>query len=655
MKINKSKYAVYSIILLSIGFICWDLVNSYEAYVENGTFRLESEFDVITSPTTPVKVAVVPSDYSGLAAPVSRTTDLNYTQVEAMVRKAIELQGGFTGIIAKGNKVMLKPNIVEKNTPSGWGTNTDVRVIKALIKIIAEFTQGDVEIIVAEGIPREGYDDPNSSVSSWQATGYRALLTDPYLSGINFSLFNLNQPYEDLVDFDLTGIGTAAPHNYQYKVHKKELEVDVYISVPVLKIHDTGITCGLKNQIGTAPGAYYGYNKCIGTAYYPGLVHDQAQRRWTCEEIVDFCIIADIDFVVVDAIMCLETDKTYLGTNQVRYNTIIAGYDPVSVDNVCARLMGQNPDDITHITLAEKVGLGTNDNEHINVVGAPISEVQKLVKKGTVENAKWGQSNRSWLLSKTYPATTVTTAAIAGEASYVPVSGVDNWSQPTYFFDDRIDLSSYYVNTVNVVSYAFAYFDAPADEVAELWLGYGEGIIVYLNGSEVFKFTSNASYTTGMIGSEKVDISLKAGRNTLLVKTLNTTGDYSFALNICVKTTNLTLNGNRVDGLKFYTPEGNTGIFNKFKVDYAMNVFPNPCSEFVKIHFNFPKPERATIDIYDISGKYIANIGKEIYTAGEHEVTWNLTGNNSNKVVPGMYFCTIRSGKYQQSKQIIVR
>jgi len=130
-------------------------------------------------------------------------------------------------------------------------------------------------------------------------------------------------------------------------VHNEELDADVFISIPVLKIHDTGITCALKNQIGTAPGVYYGYNKMKGTQYYSGLKHDVAHRRWTEEEIVDLSSIAGIDLVVVDAIMTLESYKTYNGSNQVRFNTIIAGADPVAVDHVCTRLVCLNPTILT--------------------------------------------------------------------------------------------------------------------------------------------------------------------------------------------------------------------------------------------------------------------------------------------------------------------
>ena len=128
------------------------------------------------------KVAIVPSDYSGLSTQVSRSINPDYEQIEKMVRKAIELQGGLDGVIKKDDKVMLKINLVGGNSPSGQGENTDVRVVKALIKIIDEFTEGDVEIIVAEGTARSN-DKVDEAFSVWDNSGYQDLLTDSYLSG----------------------------------------------------------------------------------------------------------------------------------------------------------------------------------------------------------------------------------------------------------------------------------------------------------------------------------------------------------------------------------------------------------------------------------------------------------------------------------------
>jgi len=656
MRTRSVKRKLTGILAAIIAFtaICWDLATSKKYAVEEDTFRYESEFVSTLSGTT--KVAVVPSDYSGLSTQVSRFINPAYEQVEKMVRKAIELQGGLEGVISKDDKVMLKVNLVGGNSPSGQGENTDVRVVKALIKIIDEFTEGDVEIIVAEGSARSN-DNVDEAFSVWDNSGYQDLLTDSYLSGINFSLLNINQTYNDLEAVDLGSLGTAAPHNNTYYVHKAEREADVFISVPVLKIHDTGITNALKNQIGTAPGAYYGYNKMSGSQYYGGLVHDVGHRRWTTEEIVDLSAIADVDFVVVDALMCLESYKTYSGDNQVRFNTIVAGADPVAVDNVCAKLFCLNPDDIAHITLAEKIGLGTNNPDYIEIAGASIDDVKKRVKKNLSANGLFGQSNRTWILSQPFDGTDISQEYIANEATVEPVEGENGWSEPVYFFDDRIDLLSYYNNKSDIVTYAFTYFYAPEDQEAELWIGTHEDMYIYINSEKVYSFSGINTYGDDYIITGTKKINIKKGENKLLVKTLNEYSDYSFALNICEVETTTEYSGNRVNGLKFYTTRNSYNNLpgKTLSKKLILEVYPNPVVDYAEIKFEIPVTSRTTLEIYDLNGKLILSLFDNYFSAGLHTINWEVQNQNGIYLNPGVYICSVRSKNYINNIKLIVK
>ena len=265
MKLHKirNRVIIFSIVVVAATAICWDIAVA-TLDVEPGTFRYESEFAALTGDTT--AVSIVTSDYTDLSNPIERSTNPSYAQIEEMVGKAIELQGGFDGVIEKGDVVMIKVNLVGGNSPSGEGENTDVRVVKALMRHIHQYTEGDVLIQVAEGTARFN-DNPADPASVWGNSGYMALLNDELMHGVNFSLLNLNQSIEDMVEVDLGSEGTSAIQGSKYSVHRAELEADVYIAVPVLKIHDTGITNVLKLQIGTAPGCHYGYNKKAGTEF----------------------------------------------------------------------------------------------------------------------------------------------------------------------------------------------------------------------------------------------------------------------------------------------------------------------------------------------------------------------------------------------------
>ena len=655
----KRKWVIRGGLFLAVVvFLFFDLRTSVKVSTEYGTYRLESEFDAFTAATT--KVSIVPSDYSGLTSPADRSSELTYAQVEDMVREAIELQGGLDWVVDTGDLVMIKVNLVGGSSGSGDGENTDVRVVKALIKILDEHTEGNVEILVAEGTARTN-DDPTATGSVWDNGGYMALLDDSYLNGIDFELLNLNQTLSDVMEIDVNG-ATAAPHGGKYTVHKKEIEADVFITVPVLKIHDTGITNALKNQIGTAPGCYYGYYKCAGTSEYGGLVHDVDQRRWTTEEIVDLSKVADIDFVVVDALMIMERYKSLSG-NPVRMNTIVAGADPVAVDHVCSKMLGVNPDDIAHITLAEKVGLGTNNPDKINVVGTSISDALKRVEQNDAANGKFGQSCRTWLLSNTYSGE-ISTEFIIGEANYEPVPGVDGWSQPTYFFDDRIDLLSYYSEPTGVISYAFTYFYAPKTQSAVLQVGSDESMWVYINGSKVYSYEGTRIYSADAnnVKNDKETITINKGINKLLVKAYHNSGDYSFALNICelpVTISHYTIEANRVDGLKFATDSNDFAVKVKDVIkggNILMKLYPNPCTEYANIELQLDKPSNVVVKVYDIQGKEISTAVNRMFQKGNQKIEWNLSdATTGKKLSKGVYICNAYINNRTFSQAFIVK
>ena len=579
---------VTACVILTLWF-CWDFTQAgkniespYKSYKPNSYYH-----DSRSGQRTTVSIVRSNDDSLKHPVPVDDAT-IDYQTIEEMVRRAVNLVpainllagNGFSWLIHPGDMVLLKPNIVSPKL-SGSGEVTDVRVIKALIKIIDEIDPGNIEIVVGEGAPVEmDYEMPYGRgrrtkpgwEKLWDVAGYQDLLTDPYLKGINFRLSNLNgsppeNPWHDLVLVDVPKGGEATPQGGKYWLHKDILNADVFITVPVMKIHTTGVTVSLKNQIGIAPSTKYGFYKIFGVpqdnhAY--GLTHlNRRPEYWTDKEIVDLSNLAQIKFVVVDAIGCLETGKVarYNGdsiTNFVRMNTIIAGTDPVAVDHVCTRLMGLNPDDIEHITLAEKVGLGTNNPDRITITGADLEQSIVKFKQNQSNEGHYGQSNRLWLLKGTFDASDISDPInhefIADEANILPKANVDGWSEEIYFIDDRINLASYYeLNSEEVVSYAFCYFDAPSDQEAELWLGSDEALKIFINGQQVYCYSGTRAFPDDELLSEKVRVKVNKGENALLVKSYQRFGRYDFSLNICEPEDDPNFDGNRIWGLKFKT------------------------------------------------------------------------------------------------------
>ncbi len=670
MKFNKKfLLIVITLLLLSVIWISRDQSQpGKKMFSLYRTYKSVHEYDCVTSTST--KVAIIRSDDSTLINPVSiNDPTIGYETIEEMVRRAVNLAGGFHGLIQSGNMVLLKPNIVDPDLP-GSGAITDVCVIKALIKMIDEIDHGNIEIVIGEGSPRPmeyemKYQNRFSSPQwqkLWDTAGYQDLLTDPYLEGINFRLSNLNgsppeDPWQDLELVAVPNDPQADPQKGQYYIHKDVLNADVFITIPVMKIHSrTGITVALKNQIGLVPSTRYGFWKSLGVPqdnYKTRLIHDdQAPIYWTDKEIVDLSNIANIRFVIVDALACLETTKSARGNNLVRMNTIIAGADPVAVDHVCARLMGLNPDDIEHITLAEIVGLGTNDPDKITIYGADLDHTKKRFKKSSNNTADFGQGNRYWLLNGPYPIAGISDPInyqfIPNERSLAPEPGKDGWSEAIYFTNDRLDLNNYFSYPGKVLSYAFCYFYAPQTQEAELWIGSDEALKIYINGALVYSYNSFRSYPNDRFVSTKVKTSIKAGENRLLVKSLQKYGYYHFCLNICEPETNPDYDGNRIWGLKFKTESSNTTVKHRNVISAVtykiINCYPNPFNHTIHINYQISNPGLMHIAVYNINGQQIRTLQHDnVNDIGEKMISWDGTDDYGNIMASGLYIFTLQS------------
>lgn len=126
------------------------------------------------------------------------------------------------------------------------------------------------------------------------------------------------------------------------KIPKNIYDSDYLISMSKLKTCLlTKITCTLKNQFGCIPDPYK-------IKFHKNLD----------DVIVDANIAMKPDFSIVDGIIAMGGVKgPDLGV-PIKTNLVITGKDPVSVDSVCARIIGFNPSSVAHIRKAQSSGVG---------------------------------------------------------------------------------------------------------------------------------------------------------------------------------------------------------------------------------------------------------------------------------------------------------
>ena len=261
-------------------------------------------------------------------------------RIKGVLKKGFTALGGIEKIVKRGQSVLLKPNLVNGVDPMTGG-NSDVRLCEAIIELIKEnCNPGPIYV-------GENTDTGNVTMLAFERYGYVDMCKRLGAELIDFT-------NTERVDVPLPG----AMYADVVSVPKIILDIDVFITQPMLKNHDTVcITAAIKNSF--------------------GLVTDdmrrQAHRDNAIEQyLIDIARVRKPDFAIVDGRIGMEGIAGGSHFDHPRYaNRIIMGADPVAVDVVCAHVMEQNPR-VRYLQWADESGLGNCNLDYINIHGMPI-------------------------------------------------------------------------------------------------------------------------------------------------------------------------------------------------------------------------------------------------------------------------------------------
>ncbi|NOS84409.1 MAG: T9SS type A sorting domain-containing protein [Ignavibacteria bacterium] len=98
-------------------------------------------------------------------------------------------------------------------------------------------------------------------------------------------------------------------------------------------------------------------------------------------------------------------------------------------------------------------------------------------------------------------------------------------------------------------------------------------------------------------------------------------------------------------------PIGINNISNEVPGSYSLNQnFPNPFNPVTKIRFAIPKQSNITLEVYDVTGKLVSIIAKNVtVTAGIKEVEFN-----ASNLPSGVYFYSLKSENFSETKKMIL-
>jgi len=325
--------------------------------------------------TLPATVGIVQSEKA-------TATDLNYQDIEDLVREAIQLAGGMEEIISDGQTVMLKPNLVnDKDRPIEVnGVTTDYRVIQAVANIVRELNPTG-KIILAEGSG-----DKIPTLTNMERLKYTSVSNiDEFIGFEEASGGYREYDSELLSSLDLPDSLSLYPDNLKPNnartiyFNKAYFTADVLISIPVLKNHqNAGITGGVKNvALGATPANIYG-NKDFTRPFLRSqeIDHDNGNLElW----IHDYYAGRPVDFVVVDGLQGVSSGPggANLSKNQHNMRLILAGNDAIATDAISGLIMGHDPQIAPYLVYLHNHRFGIVDPALIEVKGIQVHEVRE--------------------------------------------------------------------------------------------------------------------------------------------------------------------------------------------------------------------------------------------------------------------------------------
>ena len=263
-------------------------------------------------------------------------------KLSTALMRGFDALGGIEKVVKPGQSVLLKVNLVEGHEAISGGI-TDVYMCETVIELLKEHCHPG-RIVVGE---QTGTGDLTKR--TFERNGYVAMCARQEVELLDFA-------DDEFVDVPVENALYAEVVPFP----KTVLDVDVFITLPLLKNHDTVcVTGALKNSFG----------------FIPDPIRRQAHRDNAIEQfIADLSRVRIPDFAIVDGRIGMEGIAGGSHFDHPRYaNRIVMGADPVAVDTVCAHIMAQSPR-VRYLQWADGYGLGNCNLDYIDIYGMKLED-----------------------------------------------------------------------------------------------------------------------------------------------------------------------------------------------------------------------------------------------------------------------------------------
>ncbi|HUU06068.1 MAG TPA: DUF362 domain-containing protein [Patescibacteria group bacterium] len=267
--------------------------------------------------------------------------DYSEELVSRALRKGIDLLGGITRFARPGERILLKPNILNGAAPEKCVT-THPSVLKAM------------GLLCQENGSRVSFGDSPGFVNARDAAAKSGLAAVAGELGMEQADFNT--PVQ--VSFKEALIAK------QLILAKGALETDGIISLAKMKTHGfMRITGAVKNQFGCVPGIRKG-------EYHVKM----PRNEHFASMLVDINRYLKPRLYVLDGIMAMEGNGPGSGSPR-KMKVLVLSSDPVALDAVFCKLIRLPAPYVPTMKAASASGLGTFADEEIEICGDELSHL----------------------------------------------------------------------------------------------------------------------------------------------------------------------------------------------------------------------------------------------------------------------------------------
>lgn len=82
--------------------------------------------------------------------------------------------------------------------------------------------------------------------------------------------------------------------------------------------------------------------------------------------------------------------------------------------------------------------------------------------------------------------------------------------------------------------------------------------------------------------------------------------------------------------------------------------FPNPLFNYTRIRFELPSRLPVDLVLFDLAGRKVVGMIKDILDEGRHEYAWDGRGHSGEAVASGVYFLVLRAGAAERVRKVVV-